>query len=553
MQTIHIDIKERRAQALGSPVLICGNTDAMAIFTFDEEWAEAGAKTARFAYERDGKVHHQDVVFIGDTVNIPMLSNIRAVRVGVYAGDLMTTTPAVVPCEPSILCGSGVPEEPPEDVYNQIMELFGDIVFNADMQELARKVNENAAAIASVAEDCDAAADEVAELSGQCDTNTEQIAALNNRCDTLTDDVRALSGQGGTYSEQFDELRGACEANTQNVQTLTDSVSTLTDSVSALTEDCRESLETVAEFSGQCAANKDDIAALNTRCENIDNDLNAATQTANKNKTDLSTLSGKHDALAAEVEELAESVDLVTRPSVRWCAMGDSITYGYTSAFSSGQTPNGINRGSHKYLPAEAWVAKLAALNNWDAANKGVSNTGWVHHNDNKTDAAWNKAAEIDFSSYDIVTLAFGINDWGYNETLGTMEDSYASPTTIIGGMRKTIETIIASNPYCKIFVITPLNRLGNYMTDSDGNPVYLQESYNWALGLKKTKAGTLEDVFNGIKSVCDYYGVEMIDMTHSSVVNRKNLHTLLPDYVHPSTAAHTALARELSAKINFK
>jgi archaellum component FlaC len=401
----------------------------------------------------------------------------------------------------------------------------------------------------------------VAELSGQCDTNTEQIAALNTRCDTLTDDVRALSGQEGTYTEQLAELREACESNTQNVQTLTDSVSTLTDNMSALTEDCRESLETVAEFSGQCAANKEDIAALNTRCENIDNDLNTTAQTANKNKTDLSTLSGKHDALAAEVEELAESVDLVTRPSVRWCAMGDSITYGYTSAFASGQTPNGTNKGTQSYKPAEAWVAKLAALNNWAVTNRGVSNTGWITNStDNnpnatpKINAAWNVAADINFNSYDIVTLAYGTNDWAYNKPLGTMNDSYASPTTIIGGIRKTIETIIASNPYCKIFVITPLNRLGNYMKDpeDDTKYIYLQESYNWALGLAKTNAKTLEDVFNGIKTVCEFYGVEMIDMTHTSIANRKNLPTVLPDFVHPSVAAHTALAHELAAKIHY-
>jgi lysophospholipase L1-like esterase len=145
----------------------------------------------------------------------------------------------------------------------------------------------------------------------------------------------------------------------------------------------------------------------------------------------------------------------------------------------------------------------------------------------------------------------YGVNDWAYNvHMLGSLADEYSTPTTIIGGLRKTIETIIASNPLCKIIVITPLNRMGSYGTDKDGNPLLLKEEDNWALGLRKTRAGTLEDIFNGIKSVCEYYGIEMIDMTHSSIVNRKNLPTCLPDNTHPTAETHTVIARELAEKI---
>ena len=43
--------------------------------------------------------------------------------VGVFAGDLSTSTPAIVHCKPSILDGEDVPAPPREDVYSQIVEL----------------------------------------------------------------------------------------------------------------------------------------------------------------------------------------------------------------------------------------------------------------------------------------------------------------------------------------------------------------------------------------------------------------------------------------------
>lgn len=124
MQNIKIEIRAKQARAVGSPVIICGNTDYSMTFDFDEEWAEARVKTARFAYAQGAEVKYQDIVFEGDTIEVPQLSNVREVRVGIFSGDLRTTTAAWVACEPSILCGSGAPDEPSEDVYNQIIDLL---------------------------------------------------------------------------------------------------------------------------------------------------------------------------------------------------------------------------------------------------------------------------------------------------------------------------------------------------------------------------------------------------------------------------------------------
>ena len=104
MQTVNIEVTNRRASVIGAPVLVCNNTGDTVKFTFDDEWAGAEQKTARFVYMREGKAIFQEVDFTGDTVEIPPLSHVREVKIGVYAGALTTTTAARVACEPSILC-----------------------------------------------------------------------------------------------------------------------------------------------------------------------------------------------------------------------------------------------------------------------------------------------------------------------------------------------------------------------------------------------------------------------------------------------------------------
>lgn len=97
---------------------ICGNSDFVIVFDFDEEWNEFNSKTARFKY--NGQYH--DVVFTGNQVNVPIIENTHTVEVGVFAGNLHTTTPAIFTAKKSILCGSGLPSDPVPDVYAQIME-----------------------------------------------------------------------------------------------------------------------------------------------------------------------------------------------------------------------------------------------------------------------------------------------------------------------------------------------------------------------------------------------------------------------------------------------
>ena len=221
-----------------------------------------------------------------------------------------------------------------------------------------------------------------------------------------------------------------------------------------------------------------------------------------------------------------------------WYALGDSITQGYYSYIDG----DGTETGSSIKVTSDCWANKVAEINNYKLINYGVGGSGFVH-NGTVLDKLNAKAHvdTIDFSNADLVTIAFGVNDWKYNMALGSMEDDVATVESLYANMRYVIEKILGDNPLCKIVVITPINcsKWGN-------------ENTNYGLGVKFSNNGTLEDIFNAEVEICKYYGVEYIDMTHSSFINRKNITNVLPDGVHPSLEAHAVMGKELAKKIQF-
>lgn len=119
MSVINIMVRRKKAS---DPVarIVCGNSGYKISFDFDAEWDAYEVKTARFIW--NGK--RADVVFSGNVCSVPIITNAYMCAVGVYAGDLCTTTPAKIGCDKSILCSGGLPDDPAPDVYAQIMELL---------------------------------------------------------------------------------------------------------------------------------------------------------------------------------------------------------------------------------------------------------------------------------------------------------------------------------------------------------------------------------------------------------------------------------------------
>ena len=103
---MELKIKVRNKIAKGGDErVVCGNSDYLVRFDLDEEWAKHQAKTMRVEYT-DGT--YTDVVFSGEVAALPVIRNRERVFVGLYAGNIRTSTPAA----------------PEENVYDQLMALL---------------------------------------------------------------------------------------------------------------------------------------------------------------------------------------------------------------------------------------------------------------------------------------------------------------------------------------------------------------------------------------------------------------------------------------------
>ena len=129
MGNININIRNKHAftDVLSEGPIVCANSDYTLTFDFDSEWDSEKVKTVRVIHGST----YTDIVMDGNECSLPEVRGVAFIAVGVYAGNIKTTTPAIIPCDASITCKNGTPAAPSEDVYNQIMALLNDVAHDA--------------------------------------------------------------------------------------------------------------------------------------------------------------------------------------------------------------------------------------------------------------------------------------------------------------------------------------------------------------------------------------------------------------------------------------
>ena len=134
---LHIDVVNKKAtfQKRGG-CIVCGNSGYQIQFSFDGEWDAHDNKTARFIYNGEFTDVDFDKTEDNNICSVPILHDTTEVEVGVYAGDLTTTTSARIDCQKSILCKAVTPSEENDRIHtNEAKEA-------ADRAESAAKVAE---------------------------------------------------------------------------------------------------------------------------------------------------------------------------------------------------------------------------------------------------------------------------------------------------------------------------------------------------------------------------------------------------------------------------
>ena len=124
MPEIHIAVENGVASQRDTAVYICGSGDFTAVFAFEAGWPVEDLKTARFQTEST----YQDVLFRGNACPVPVFTNARKLEVGVYCGNLQTTTPARIAIREGIRSAWGPPEDPAPSLCDQILEAVGETV-----------------------------------------------------------------------------------------------------------------------------------------------------------------------------------------------------------------------------------------------------------------------------------------------------------------------------------------------------------------------------------------------------------------------------------------
>lgn len=210
-----------------------------------------------------------------------------------------------------------------------------------------------------------------------------------------------------------------------------------------------------------------------------------------------------------------------------YIALGDSITFGY-----AGMDEN--NHAIQSDYPYPSIVANNLNLNLTYGAQNGA---GWVFQSGGRS------AADIidstDFSNFNYVTLAFGVNDYLQNQPLGTINDETTS--TVYGSIKHCLQKIYNDNKYVIVVCITPINahNRGSLST-------------NFAYGQNNTQGFNLIDVCNAIKEVCNLYGTLYIDNSQNSIVNKLNIDKgLFRDNLHPTDMLYNRLGNYYSAQLS--
>lgn len=153
--------------------------------------------------------------------------------------------------------------------------------------------------------------------------------------------------------------------------------------------------------------------------------------------------------------------------------LGDSITYGYI--------PDNGNQMDNPYPEILRNNLELAECRNY-----GISGSTLTTGNQSMT----TRYLEMD-NDADIVSVFGGTNDFGTNQSLGTLGDT--TNATIYGALDVLCNGLIEKYPEAFIFFITPLRR-----ADKVG---------------RNEKEYTLEDVANAIKKVCYKYSIPVLDL----------------------------------------
>jgi lysophospholipase L1-like esterase len=198
-----------------------------------------------------------------------------------------------------------------------------------------------------------------------------------------------------------------------------------------------------------------------------------------------------------------------------------------------------ITAGHNSYVIGNHWWEDVARQYGYTPTLGAKTGSGMSYYNGTN---ACKIVHTADLTGYNVIVVAFGTNDYGNNQPIGTIDDSYIysldSSQTFYAATKYVIEEIKRKNPTATIVFSLPINRTDHGTLAG-----------KWAYGAANTAGHTLNDYCNAIIDVCNKYCVPYIDHRNSAF-DVYAVQTLLYDHLHPTVEGYKILGCEMSAKI---
>lgn len=163
----------------------------------------------------------------------------------------------------------------------------------------------------------------------------------------------------------------------------------------------------------------------------------------------------------------------------------------------------------------------------------GVSIDNFGVSGQTMTGEGCDKILNLEEYDYDLITIAYGTNDFKLNKPVGTIDD--VENTTFYGAYKKSIEHILNINPTAKIMLITPLQR------DNSGYSITSTNS----VGCK------LNDYRQAILNLSELYSLPVYDAYKYSGITIRNLDVTTLDGLHPNNTGYEKYGKSISNFIN--
>lgn len=382
---IKVAVRDKIATAPRNALYICGNSDFVIEFDFDEEWHENVGKIARFVWNGQ----HQDVTFANNRCPVPVIFDAYSFRVGVYAGNLETTTAALVPASKSILCGTEAPAPALPSVYEQLEALFAqgiDVAWErANAATEAAERAETSETAAKKSEETAEAHAKSAMQSKESAATSEANASASERAAKASEDNAKASENAAKLSEE--NAKKSEQATAQNEQLLSEAVSSAETSAKAA-EDAADQARLHRESAGTSAGNaKGSEINANVFANNAVSMANAATDEANKASGFMRAASGSATEAAASAQEAKDAktaaVNAATKAAASAAAAKQSETNSYNSMNSAdaysqqakGAKQDAVSAAARADAASnEAYAARVESLDFCSKASKYATN-----------------------------------------------------------------------------------------------------------------------------------------------------------------------------------